>query len=115
MARPLGVTIIAALFLVQAIPVAATIIVLMRTSQASALAVAAGLGVISLLVAAAVGLLRMKKWGRNLALGLTAAYVLAAFWARYQGAASGPIAFGLLIDGAIVVYLVTSPARSHFT
>jgi glucan phosphoethanolaminetransferase (alkaline phosphatase superfamily) len=112
MERPFGLTLIAAYFYVQALWGLANSIRLAKSGYPVSAAILAAACVAAL--AAGIGLAKMRKWGRTLAMALAVASAVAGLFLRLAGVPA-PLAFTLtVVAGLILVYLTTHPCRFRF-
>jgi uncharacterized membrane protein (DUF2068 family) len=112
MERPFGLTLIAAYFFLQGMGALASAIGHAQRGDHGIAALLAAGAVLFLLTGA--GLARMRKWGRALAIGLTAIGILLGLWFRVSGFPPGIIFAFLVTAGLILIYLTTHPSRSRF-
>lgn len=102
----------AALFLAQALYILARVVELSRSAPVGSLATT--LAAAALPALTAMGLLRMRKWGRNLAMVMCSVMIVGALLMRAAGARPAAVIPIMLIAGGIIVYLASSPARNRF-
>lgn len=103
----------AAVFAAQAL--FATAWAIEQRAQLGPATVGLALGVAFVQALATAGLLRMRRWGQVLAAILAGVMMATAVWIRAAGGRAELVIPTMLTAGLILVYLVSSPARSQFT